>query len=149
MFKIQIAPDRIFDLINTGSATMWETLMIEKTGYTLTEWDAGYARLMEVILDPEKKMTVEDLFNDGAFLKSIAISVWIARIRSGEEIGFDASLKDWSFSNLKFIPPEISEFIKSGADALDPKKPVRTRKGSGPAKKSPATMVVKGSGQKA
>lgn len=148
MFKIQIGPDRIYDMVNTGNATMFETLKIQETGYTLTEWDEGYARMMELVLEPDKEMTTEDLFNDGAFLKSIAISVWIARLRNGEMISFDESLKDWSFAQFKMIFPELSQFAKSkGAGGpSDPKRPERrTRKASAPAKKPRATKI-KGNG---
>ena len=149
MFKIQIGEDRIYDMVNTGNATMFETLKIQETGYTLSEWDEGYARMMELILEPDRDLSVPDLFNDGAFLKSIAISVWIARIRAGEVISFDESLKDYSFSNFRMIFPELSKFAKEkiNGEPADPKKPGQIRKDSARAKKPRATKLS-GNGQK-
>lgn len=150
MFKLKIGPERIYEMVNTGNATMFETLKIKQSGYTLSDWDEGYAKLTALIVNPEESITTEDLFNDGAFLISVCISVWIARLRAGENLTFDESTQDWSFADFKLIVPEVSQFAKQKGEGepSDPKKPERaTRKASAPAKR-PRKTKIKGSGRK-
>lgn len=149
MLKLKIDPDRIYEMVNTGNATMFETLKIKQSGYTLSDWDEGYAKLTALMINPEANMTVEELFNDGAFLISVCISVWIARLRAGENLTFDESTKDWSFADFNLVVPEVSQFAKekNAGEPPGPKKPGRIRKASAPAKKPRATKI-KGSGQK-
>jgi hypothetical protein len=155
--KIEITGNRVYDNVTLNNASMFEILKVEAAGFSGKVWEAGYVKLRDIVArgiaaiesgvpEPEDAMKIDDLSTDPAYIRSSAISVWIARLRAGEVLTFDESTQDWEWADFKPILDIPSEFAVTADDASDPTQPEPTQVVSAPVSEPQEIMAPDANG---